>query len=96
MSQFKIANPATTYCINQGYKWEMRESPEGQIGYCIFPEPYPFGSICDEWKYFNGECKPGQVKLIDTSRIMFNPYEFLWPRQGKLTTRNFSKINTNN
>lgn len=51
---FAIANPASTYCVEQGYKLEIRTDPlsGGQYGVCIFPD----GKECEEWKFFRGEC----------------------------------------
>lgn len=51
-----LANPASVHCYEQGGKLEMRTDSEGgQVGYCIFED----GSECEEWAFFNGECKPG-------------------------------------
>ena len=47
-----IANPASTYCIEQGGKLEIKENAEGQYGVCILPD----GTECEEWKYFRKEC----------------------------------------
>jgi len=47
----QIPNPAAVYCVEQGYKYEIRTNPEGsQYGVCIFPD----GSECEEWSYFCG------------------------------------------
>lgn len=49
-----LPNPASAYCIEQGYKNEIRameDSPD-QFGVCVFED-----SECEEWKYFRGECK---------------------------------------
>ncbi len=53
-SVFAIANPASTYCIEQGYQLEIKTDPSsgGQYGVCIFPD----GKECEEWKFFRGEC----------------------------------------
>ena len=48
----QIANPASTYCIEQGGKLEIRDSAEGQYGVCTLPN----GTECEEWKYFRKEC----------------------------------------
>ena len=51
--QVGIANPASAYCVEQGYRSEIRTANDGsQSGVCIFPD----GSECDEWAYFRGEC----------------------------------------
>jgi uncharacterized protein len=47
-----IADPASVYCINSGYKTEITSNSEGQEVFCIFPN----NSRCDEWKFFQGEC----------------------------------------
>src|SRR5512134_1361796 len=53
LPQADIPNPASAYCIEQGYKSEIRTAADGsQSGVCIFPD----GSECDEWAYFRGEC----------------------------------------
>jgi putative hemolysin len=71
-SEPDIANPASVYCVQQGYRSEIRTAADGsQVGVCIFPD----GSECDEWAYYRGECKPagqGQSQpsatLIPTAR----------------------------
>lgn len=51
----QIANPASVYCEQQGYKTEIVTAGDGsQSGNCIFKD----GSKCDEWAYYRGECKP--------------------------------------
>ena len=48
-----IANPASVYCINQGYNLSIRTDSDGsQTGYCIFPD----GKECEEWAFYRGEC----------------------------------------
>jgi putative hemolysin len=52
-----MANPASVYCSEQGYKSEIRtDSSGGQAGYCVFDDT----TECDEWAFFRGEC--GQDK----------------------------------
>lgn len=52
----EIANPASVYCIDQGYSLELRTNNDGGMyGVCVFPD----GSECEEWAYFHGECAPG-------------------------------------
>ena len=49
-----LANPASVYCVSQGYKNVARYHADGgQYGVCIFNN----GSECEEWKYYRGECK---------------------------------------
>jgi putative hemolysin len=50
-----IANPASTYCVEQGGASEVRRGEDGsQYGVCTFPD----GSECEEWAFFRGECTP--------------------------------------
>ena len=50
-----IANPAATYCVEQGGTSEIRTAEDGsQSGVCVFPD----GSECEEWAFFRGECTP--------------------------------------
>jgi putative hemolysin len=49
----KIINPASTFCVEDGGKSEIRTNSDGsQTGYCIFEN----GKECEEWQYFRGEC----------------------------------------
>jgi putative hemolysin len=49
-----MANPASVNCVNNGGKVDIRHDLSGnEIGYCILPD----GSECDEWAFYNGECK---------------------------------------
>ena len=53
--QADMPNPASAYCVEQGFKSEIRTAADGsQTGYCTFPD----GSECDEWAYFRGKCGP--------------------------------------
>jgi putative hemolysin len=55
--QVGMANLASVYCDEQGFKSEIRTAADGsQSGVCIFPD----GSECDEWAYFRKECGPNQ------------------------------------
>lgn len=49
----QIANPASTFCVEQGYKLDIRTTDGGQIGYCVFPD----GAECEEWAFFRKECQ---------------------------------------
>jgi len=60
-----MANPASVYCTEQGYRLEIRTSKDGsQFGLCIFPN----GKECDEWKFYQGECggnyKKNPLKMV--------------------------------
>jgi len=53
----EMANPASVYCEEQGYRVEIRTDDEGnQYGVCVFPD----GGECDEWEFFRGDCGPAQ------------------------------------
>jgi inhibitor of cysteine peptidase len=53
--QTGIANPASVYCINNGYNLSIRTASDGsQTGYCVFPD----GKECEEWAFYRGECRP--------------------------------------
>jgi putative hemolysin len=55
----QMANPASVFCEEKGYKLEIRTAADGsQQGFCVFPD----GSECDEWAFFRGECGPGTPK----------------------------------
>ncbi|NPV63656.1 MAG: DUF333 domain-containing protein [Methanotrichaceae archaeon] len=49
-----LANPASVYCERQGGRLEIRQTPEGEIGYCILPD----GTVCEEWAFYRGDCGP--------------------------------------
>ncbi len=51
-----LANPASTYCEENGGTLEIRQEDNGDIGYCVFED----GSECEEWSYYNGECGFGR------------------------------------
>ncbi|NSW52116.1 MAG: DUF333 domain-containing protein [Anaerolineae bacterium] len=55
-----IANPASVFCEEQGGTLEIRDTEEGQLGYCLFDD----GSECEEWAFFRGECAPGGAKFL--------------------------------
>ena len=56
------ANPASVFCEEQGGTLEMRTDDEGnETGYCVFYD----GSECEEWAYFNGECKPWSEAILE-------------------------------
>jgi putative hemolysin len=45
----RMANPASVYCANAGYRTQMRAGPDGsQYGICIFFD----GNECEEWAFF--------------------------------------------
>ncbi len=70
--QADMPNPASAYCVEEGYTSEIRTAADGsQSGVCIFPD----GSECDEWAFFRGECGPA-----DQSGSTSFPTEIPTPR----------------
>jgi putative hemolysin len=56
-----IANPASAYCEEQGFKLEIRTAQDGsQYGVCMFEDD---DTECEEWAYYRGECKPGVMDV---------------------------------
>ncbi|MFH7807925.1 I78 family peptidase inhibitor [Acinetobacter sp. BSP-153] len=43
-----MANPASTYCVEQGGKLEIRKEANGEVGYCHLPN----GQVIEEWELF--------------------------------------------
>lgn len=43
-----LANPASTYCVEQGGKLEIRKEAKGETGYCHLPD----GRVIEEWEFF--------------------------------------------
>ena len=43
-----IANPASTFCVEQGGTVEIVDEAGGQVGYCKLPD----GTRVEEWEYF--------------------------------------------
>jgi len=66
----QMANPASVYCEQQGYKTEIVTAADGsQSGNCMFTD----GTKCDEWAYYRGECGPtAEISIKD---FAFNPAE---------------------
>ena len=53
-----LANPAAVKCSVDGYRYEIREDPDGgEYGVCLDEA----GTECDGWKYFHGECLLGDM-----------------------------------
>jgi|GEM_PF-5891517 len=57
--QAGIANPASDYCIERGWRVDIRSHAEDQTGYCVFGD----GSECEEWAYFRGDCNEGSPAI---------------------------------
>jgi putative hemolysin len=64
----QLANPASTFCVEEGYELELREEAGGQVGYCLFPD----GSECEEWAFYRGECAPASEGQ-ETAGQLANP-----------------------
>lgn len=57
----EIANPASKFCVDQGYKLEIRtDANGGQYGVCILGNNVE----CEEWKFFNKECGKEYIKSV--------------------------------
>jgi len=48
----QIANPASTFCVENGGKLDIQDTETGQVGICTFSN----GKQCEEWSYYRGEC----------------------------------------
>ena len=48
-----LPNPAAVFCTGKGYKYEIRQNPDGsEYGVCLFPA----GNECEEWAFYRGTC----------------------------------------
>ncbi len=64
-----MPDPAAQYCVEHGGKLEVRKDSQGnEYGVCVFPD----GSVCEEWAFYRGECKPGERTTVP-ERIVFAP-----------------------
>jgi putative hemolysin len=76
--QAALPNPASEYCVNQGYSLEIITAEDGsQSGLCLFDD----GSSCDEWAYFRGECAPASEALTPTDTAAELPTPDSTPEQ---------------
>ncbi len=53
----QLANPASVFCVEGGGTHKVIDTPEGQVGYCEFPD----GNVCEEWEFFRSNsttCNP--------------------------------------
>ena len=41
-----IANPASAYCVEQGGRLDIVDTPAGQVGMCTLPN----GTVIEEWE----------------------------------------------
>lgn len=54
-----LVNPASVYCIEQGYRRETREDENGgQYGVCISRN----NTECEEWAFYRGDCNLTEIK----------------------------------
>ncbi len=44
----ELANPAATFCFEQGGSYDIRDEAAGQVGYCTLAD----GSEVDAWDYY--------------------------------------------
>ncbi|MCA9981472.1 MAG: DUF333 domain-containing protein [Anaerolineales bacterium] len=52
-----LANPAATYCEEQGFRYEISTAVDGsQCGQCFFSDAPD--DACDAWDFFHGRCGP--------------------------------------
>ncbi|MGB2910840.1 MAG: DUF333 domain-containing protein, partial [Anaerolineales bacterium] len=83
-----MPNPASKYCLDQGYRLEIRTEAGGETGYCIFPD----GSECEEWGFLRGECgpvsvdepTPEQTEDAVTARMLVAPNALVGPGPSDL------------
>ncbi len=66
-SEAGLANPASVYCLDQGGTLEIRNTDEGQVGYCTLPD----GTVCEEWAFYRGECPAPTATPTESSGLPF-------------------------
>lgn len=54
-----LANPASTNCVKLGGQVQIKDSPAGQYGVCLFED----NRQCEEWALMRGECPVGGRKI---------------------------------
>jgi putative hemolysin len=65
-----IPNPASVFCEEQGGRLDLRtDETGGQYGVCMFEN----GSECEEWAFYRGECKKGQLECVDDAGCVHIP-----------------------
>jgi len=57
---FLTGNPASKFCIKNGGVLKKINTPAGVKGLCLFN----YKSVCEEWTFFRGQCKPGDCKIV--------------------------------
>lgn len=55
----RLANPASTNCLEKGGQLEIKDGPAGQYGICFFED----NRQCEEWALFRGDCPVGGRKV---------------------------------
>ncbi len=78
-----MANPASVFCEQNGGKLELtQDASGGSLGMCHFPD----GSVCEEWAFNRGECKPGDSlasgKATAPAANMANPASVYCEQNG--------------
>lgn len=58
----EIWNPASEYCLNQGWSYEIVSTETDIYGECTLPD----GTKCEEWAFYNGECWAENNEEIQT------------------------------
>ncbi len=46
-----LPNPASTYCVEQGGRLEIRKEAKGEVGYCQLSD----GRVIEEWAFFRSK-----------------------------------------
>ncbi|MCX8195400.1 MAG: DUF333 domain-containing protein [Candidatus Micrarchaeota archaeon] len=66
-----LANPASAFCSEKGYKNEIRRDASGSAaGFCVFPN----GRECEEWAFFRGECTDADsFEMVESPGFTANP-----------------------
>ena len=60
----ELANPASAYCEENGGTLQIEDG----AWLCMFTD----GSYCEEWSYFSGECKEGEIMYNTVSDELTN------------------------
>lgn len=71
----ELANPASVYCqANGGVSQVILDESGNQFGICKLTD----GTLCDEWKYFRGECgsatQPNENKINSIKQAFATKY----------------------
>jgi Tol biopolymer transport system component/putative hemolysin len=60
-----MPNPASEFCVEQGYELEIRDEAGRPAGYCLFPD----GSECEEWAFYRGDCAPASESRATPAQL---------------------------